>query len=445
MIAALLAMALAAPLSHEDVLAAVDARLPALRAAAAELDAAEAKELAKRGAFDPVLVGKGSAYGGKDARTTVDAGVKASTLWGPSLYVGWTRGVGDFPAYAEDAKTGESGELFARLEIPVLDGLGFGAKRGELALATAGVAQKQASLADMDRKAHLEASKRYWSWVAAGRLLRIAEDQLGLAERRADALARQVELGQRPEMDRLDNERVLQERRAKVADARRKLELAALDLSQVLRDEGGSPIVPGAERLPEGWPEPAPLPDPPELSDLGWRPDRAKVEADIRSADIAARRARNALLPDLSVSAGTWRPIDSDLQPETVVGVSLEAPLALREGRGGRAASLAMLEAARAGARGLDDAIRAEIAGAFETRRLAEERAEASREAAARASDVLEMERRRLELGAGDLFQLLLREDSLAKARESLAESEYHLRMADALLAAALSSAPGET
>ncbi|MEZ4321611.1 MAG: TolC family protein [Myxococcota bacterium] len=439
MIALLIGLAWGAPLQLGDVLDRVDARLPAMAAAEARVDEAHGKVLSTRGAFDPVLVGKGGTYLNKYPRTTITAGVATDSIWGPSLEVGWARGVGDFPAYAEDAETGPSGEVYAHLAVPVLDGLGYGKDRAYLESAQASRLGKEAALLDVRRKARLEAAKRYWSWVAAHQALQVAEDQRELARQRNAALQRQVELGSRPQLDLIDNQRVLYEREAAVAMAEQKVQLAGFALSLFLRDPGGAPEVPTPEQAPAEWPALDPLPEADrDLQALGWRPDRAKADAEVLGATIDQRRAKNALLPKLEVSATGIQPLDPDTKTEIIGGVSVEAPLAFRQGIGERRAADARSRAVQEERRALDDAIRAEVAGALEARRLAEAAAVAAREAAERAREVLQMERRRVELGGSDLFQLLLREDSLAKARKASIDAEYDLRVADAVVRAAL-------
>lgn len=443
---ALLGIALgsAEPLHLPEVLEGVDARIPMVAAAEARLDEADAKVLAKRGAFDPTLVGKASAYGGKDPRTAVDVGVRTDTLFGPELTVGWMRGVGDFPDYAYDQRTGPSGEVYGKLEIPVLDGLGYGKERAALDVARSMQLEKGAALADVERKVRFEAEKRYWAWVAAAMDLQIAEDQLELARRRRDAFARQVELGNRAPLDQVDNERVLGERQAELANARQKLELAAIALSLYLRDAAGEPRVPSRTQAPTAWAEPAPLPEIDAVVAEG-RPDRAKLAAEVQAATAQQRRARNAFLPDVKVSAAGYQPLDPDEKSEVVAGLSVGAPLAFREALGERRGAEARVTAATAELRALDDAIRAEIRGALEARRLAGERAEAARNAADRATEVLGLERRRFELGGSDLFQLLQREDAAAKARKTAVEAEYALRVADAAVTAALAGVKADS
>jgi outer membrane protein TolC len=433
-----IAAALAAPLQLAEVLEAADARVPELQAADAAVEAAQGSVTEKRGAFDPTLVGGATVYGGKEPRNVVDTAVKTKTLFGPSFSVGWVRGVGDIPPYDLKDETGPSGEVYAKLDIPILEGLGWGEKRAALAAALAKQLGTEAKRDDIIRKVRFEAAKRYWKWVANAAILRVANDQLELARRRTAALERQVEMGNRPEMDLVDNERVLNERLAKAAGARTKLELAALDLSLFLRLPDGTPRVPTLDEVPEGWPAPDPIPEMPDLSDLGFRPDHRTLDAQVTAIDIEQRRARNRVLPDITVSGAAFEPLDADKERELMAGVAIDAPLAFRAGLGARRSADAARIATEAEQRALDDGIRAEINGAFVARRLAEEQAVAARIAAQRAQRVLELERRRFELGGSDLFQLLMRERSAASAREAEADAEFRLHVADAKLRAAL-------
>ena len=436
---ALLGAAQAAPLTLDEVLARVDQRVPQLAAAEARLQEAEAKVLSKQGAFDPVLSGKGSVYTTKYPRSTFDTSLSSQTPWGPSLEVGWARGIGDFPAYDGKYETVQNGELYGTLTVPLLDGLGYGKERASVDGMRASQAEKQAALLDMQRKLRLEAAKRYWAWVAASRALQVAEDQLQLAERRNLAFTREVELGSRAKFDLLDNQRALLERQSEVASAQQKVFLAALDLSLLVRDASGSPVVPTLEDAPTTWPDLAPLPsDARDLASLAWRPDRSKLDAQLQRATIEERRAQNGVLPKLNMTATTIQPLQDGEPNELVGGVSFQAPVAFRESVGERRAATARVVVAREELRALDDQIRAEIDAVLETRRLAELRAEAAREAVERAEEVLVMERRRFELGGSDIFKLLLREEYTAKARKSAIDAEYALRVADAAVRAAL-------
>lgn len=439
MIFALLGAAFGAPLMLSDVVDGLDERVPKLQAAEAKLAGVRGSLLAKRGVFDPTLVGKAKAYGGKYVRDHVVVGVDAQTIYGPGVHLGYTRGTGDIPDYAYDTKTPDEGELVAQLDVPLLKGLGMGGARADLMMARQKVVLTESDVADAQRRIRWNAGTKYWGWVAAGMDLRIAEEQLRLAERRSAALVRQVEEGSKAPLDQLDNERVLEERRAKVALYRQKLVMKARELSLYHRAEDGTPIVPADDQLPEAWPPPEDLPDQARVDGaFDARPDLTSTQLALELAALRRRAANNALLPDLTVTGTYIEPLDTETKPEMVAGVSLKAPLAFRKGRGELQASEGALVAAEAEARLARDIVEMEIATALAVRTQAAERAASARIAAQRAREVLELERRRYGLGGSDLFQLLQREDKLAYARLAEAEAERDLRIADVDLHAVL-------
>jgi outer membrane protein TolC len=416
-----------------EVLAGIDARHPKIAATEAKLDAAEGGVLQSRGAFDPVLKGKAATYGGKYERNVVDVDLTSRTVVGPAVSVGYSRGTGDIPEYAGDTKTGPTGELVGRVEVPLLKGLGVNKERIKLRNARLKLLASEAALVDTQRMLRWDASDAYWSWVAAGMAVAVVTEQFELASRRASALVRQVEEGSRPQLDLYDNERVLAERTAKLAEARQKLETSALKLSLYLRAEDGTPVVPGPSLLPTAWPAPLPLPLPEVVEGvLDRRPDLDVAEQQVFIAAQTRRQAGNGLLPEVNVSATGIQPLDSDVTHEVIAGVEVKAPLALRAGRGARWQANAQLAAAEADRRMVADVIRAEVEMALVRRRLAEERAEATRLGAERAAEVLRLERRRFELGGSDLFKLLQREDALMKARDARVKAELAVRLADA-------------
>ena len=438
MLTALFGWAFAGALSLDEVLGALDARLPAWDEAAAEVAAAEAKVLSARGSFDPKAVGKAGQYD-EDSydRWLTEAKVGAASVWGPSLDAGHRAGVGDFPTY-DGRKTGEAGELFVRAEVPVLDGLWFGEARVDLDVAQAMAVNKDAARAAKGVALRRKATEAYWKWVAAGQARAVEARQLALAEERVRMLGRQVEEGGRAALDLLDNERALYERKEALIEAEQKLDLAAIELSLWWRAADGVPQVPSDDALPAEWPEiPAERPVDDDLARASERPELRAVAALTDAAVRQRQRAGNSRLPDLAVTGEYSEDLASG-SSEFYAGVGLTSSLLLRKERGSFAAAEAELRRLDAATRGLNDQVRAEILAAHAVRDTARQRVEATRAAAARADEVVTLERRRFELGGGDLFQLLLRESTLAKAQKSVVEAELALRLAQAGVEAAV-------
>lgn len=419
----LLCAAWAGPLTLGDVLDELDTRVPALQAAEAEVDAAEAERRARSGAFDPRLKGKGSVYGGPYPRDIVEVDVVTKTPLGPSFSVGYERGYGEFPTY-DDAKTNASGEWVVGAKVPLLEGLAWNKDRLKLQQARGKLTMAEAKQGDVLRKLKLKAGESYLKWFAMGRALQLAEDQLTLAERRAAALTRQVEEGSRSQLDLLDNERVLELRRAKRADARRKLEQAAIALSWFSRDAESRPQIPLPEDLPKAWPDVVAADTPTS------RPDLQVRQTQLELTRLERRTAANRLLPSVDLVGEAAIPLDGEVV-ESRLGVAIDAPLTFRRELNDRRAAEARVARSEADVRALQEGIEQQIASADAAVRGLQARVEAARRAAQRAEEVLELERRRFQLGGSDLFQLLQREGGVAKARQERIEAELDWRLAE--------------
>ena len=436
----LLPLAWGAELTLDDVLESVDERVPALSEAVQKQRAAEGKALASRGAFDPKLVGKGKAYADDPYdRNLLEGYLSARAPIGAELRAGWRYGVGDFPAY-DGEYTGDQGEVFVGGELDVLDGLLYGDDRVVRDVADAMLLSATADL-DMKRVlARRKATESYWKWVAAGRALAVEQSILQLAEQRVGMLRRQQEEGSRPLFDVIDNERVLFERQEAVIANQQKLRVAGVELSLWWRDARGDPQVPGDDLLPPEWP---PLPESSRLDEdlersLG-RPDVAAVQAVREAAEAERKRAGNARLPDLTVGGEVNQDPGYD-KTELIGTVELGSSLLLRKERGSYDAAAAEVMRVEARLRGTRDRVRADVLAAHAVRDTAYDRVEAAKNASDRATEVVRLERRRMELGSTDLFQLLLREDKLEKARKNLVEAELQLRLAEAAVQAAVGS-----
>lgn len=411
--------ALAAPLELGTVLAEVDARIPQLAAAEAKIAAAEGKLLATRGAFDPTLVGKGGAYGGKDPRQVADVAIVAQSVLGPTLSVGWTYGQGSFPTY-DDRETGETGDVTVGATVPLLQGLVWGADRAALAVADATV---DAAGADLDTKRldiRRKAAEAWWKWAGAGAKLGLERELLRLAEDRQAGLERLVQEGALPRLDALDHQRVVLERRAAALKAEQELIVSSVLLSLWYRTADGAPIVPSEDELP-----PLPRPTPSESVDdvaraLARRPELVALAARIDAAEAELKAAGNLRLPALDAVGSA----DQGKDTELYVGMQLKAPLPQRKGRGSVAAAQATLDALQAERTGMTDQVRAEVVAARAARDLAARRAGDLQDAAALAAEVARLEQRAFTLGASDMFRVLARETKLGEAGRKAFEEQ---------------------
>jgi outer membrane protein, heavy metal efflux system len=438
-----LGVALAAPLTEADVVAAVDARVPELAAAEAKRREAEGKRLAAQGAFDPKLKSKlERELVGPYERTSLDAALQAETPWGVGVEAGYRLGIGDFPTYYGAYDTLDGGELRLGLTASLLQDLGMPQARAdrlvadELARAAAEGAQ--------DKRQQLtgKAVSSYWKWVANGEKVALATELLALAQTRQDGIEGRVAEGALPRLDALDNGRVVLEREAELLGATRDAEQAGLALSWFLRGPDAAPAAPGAEDRPDTAPAASAIlgtaADPLVARALAVRPDIAALDAVVRAAEVELRRSGVALLPRLDARGGVSQDRGAGdpklAKTELDVGLSLEVPLAFRKGRGERARARAALERVEAERRGRRDRVSLDVRAHVLGRDAALARWRLAEAGADRAQEVARLERRAFELGGSDVFRLTKREEALAKARKTRIEAHLEYRMAEAAL-----------
>ncbi|HFE46656.1 MAG TPA: hypothetical protein ENJ18_14370, partial [Nannocystis exedens] len=331
-------------LGLEEVLASVRATHPDLEAAQWRIDERDGEALAARGGFDPVVSIRGKwAPVGYYPSGQVDALVRQATpIWGISAYAGYRLGLGSYAIYKGELQTLSGGELRAGVNVPLWrDGPidRRRAKIGETEIKVrAAYAQRSADLLAVER----DATKAYWSWVAAGAALRVARELLSIAEARAASLAQQVAAGSLPALMIIDNRRLVLDRGTKAIEAERKFRAATLSLSLFFRDAELQPIRPSEAQLPPAFPAV-------DLRSLGTvksavmqalerRPDVHVLEAAREAAALRIRLTANQRAPAVDLQAFVSKDLGigpAELSPtELGVALSVEFALPLRQARG---------------------------------------------------------------------------------------------------------------
>jgi len=447
----------APPLSLADVWASVEAHHPTIAIAAAEAAAARGDQLAQDGAFDPVIKGKATGDAGYYPGLIADVGVDVPTsVWGATVSGGWRGGYGDFPAYDGKYKTNDGGELRLGLLLPLL-------RDGAIDRRRAGVervALEQRVQEEAVRGARLElrraAAVAYWEWVAAGARVDVARRALELARARDAQLLERARAGDVATIEHRDNERLVAQRRARVAVAERALDKAALDLALFVRDDGGAPVVVDASRLPTLTPPPARIEDRRALIDeaLARRPDVVRLQIVDEQLGVDARLADNQLLPGVALVAGVSQDLGGSSStpssptawgagdktravPEAEVGVAVDLAVPFRQARG----RVAVVQAQRARlaeqARLLRDRVAVEIDDAGSAARAAAARLAAATAEVDAAVDVEDAERTRFVAGDATLLTVNLREVATVDARLASIDAALEARRAEIALLAA--------
>ena len=440
-------------LTLEEVLNSVAQRYPLLKAVFTEQDVADADLLNAEGQFDVTWKTKVAAVPiGYYQQVRADSAIEKPTdVWGSSFFAGYKLGTGDFASYDGRLQTLGFGEARAGGNLPLWRNRSIDRRRASRSRAVLGVELASLTVAQQRIELRRTATVRYWAWVAAGRRLGFAERLLKIAVDRDAGLEGHVSAGNAADIDRTDNERAIAQRTSQVASSRRALEQAAIELSMLLRDQAGVPLVPTAAQLPgltaEGQPAlPSAANDDIAVA-VRQRPEARRLNVQAMQQRIERQWADNQRAPGLDLQvmvAKDFGPaIDGrpDLsKPVVEAMVLLEIPLQTRFMQGRADQARAMQTRMELQAAFATDRIKADVADAHSALRAAVDRIAAATREVKAALALEDGERSRFDLGYSTLLIVNIREQQTAEAqlREIDALFDYRRALAD------LSAARGE-
>jgi outer membrane protein TolC len=430
----------AAPLRLEEVLDSVAAAFPLLYAVELERSIAAAQRLAAEGQFDPLLRLRSAEQTGTFASSQLAASIEQATPFaGLTTFAGWRWGLGNFPIYYNNRKTGAGGELQAGVVLPLLQNRDIDPRRARLR-----IAQITENLAEPTiRRARLDffraAAGAYWGWQVAGAQYRVAEELLRLAVDRQQIFDVQFREGKIAEAPVALNQRLVASRREALLAAERLLQQNALRLSLYLRDDHGQPVIPPASWLdPDFWHTPLAAPRVDGLSadvQLAWnqRPELQRFQLEKQRRSVEWQLARNQLLPTLNLSlqgaqdlgntkktfTGTG-PFASDRTTGEIAAL-FELPLPLRNARGQLLTAQAQLGQLLAQERYARDEIALQVQDAVSELTLTYQRLLQAQEELRQAERVLQIETIRFQEGRISLVELNLQEIAAAEAKTKVA------------------------
>ncbi len=428
--------------AHHPVM--LQARLTAARA--------EAERLEKQGAFDARLKGgvryrrynSSSAVGAVQKVLESSFSVDFLSRYGIGVSTGFKRAAGDIKTPV--SPTGEGGEYFLELTIPLLRNLGENPKAAAESQAFLKEALARLKLRRTELKLLQDALKHYWTWVGARHKLAVEERLLQLARERLTAIENKIRSGLLPRIDRVEADREVQRRLGRVHKARRGLQKSAYALSLFLWREGLQPdAVPTPAQAPSPMPVPRPFPaervESGKLTALTRRPELRVLKLAQDIAAIDRELARNQLLPrlDLVLRQGWQTGTDAIEGPVIKAGVRLELPV-LRRGAKGRLRQ-ALLDLANLNAQEKQTLRRIliEIQDWASAIQAAYDRYLAARDELRLARALERGEKKAFELGDSTLFLVNRRERASGEANVKLIDVmvEYHQAVAGFLAATA--------
>lgn len=441
----------AGPLTPGAVLRSSSLTFPSILEAFEREAAARSDQLAADGAFDLLL--KGEAY---DRVTGTFSGgfAKAEARQplrplGAEVFGSYRVSDGRFPIYENINNTNQLGEvkigaLFSLLRDRRIDQRRFGIEDTRLA---ASQARLDVMLVQMN--VQHEALRAYWRWVAAGQEIRVFEELLEIAEARQIGLTREVNEGARARIALTENEQNLLRRRTLLEEAKRNFATAANSLGYYLRGTGGQLIVPTREQLPDT----ARLAAIPPVETLLAVPlgDMIRTRPELQNFRVALERAtnkvelkRNDLQPKLDASVELSRDFGAvgDGGPtfdsnDTVVGVTFTVPLQRRAARGAVERAEAELRETELRQRRIADQITIDVSNILVNLTTALKLGDLADAEVKQASAMVQAERTRFRLGAGDFFLVNVREETAANAQISAIRADLSGRLAEASFNAA--------
>ena len=439
------------PLLPDSVLRSSSLRFPSILESFEREAAARSDQLTADGAFDLMLEAEyydrftGTFSGGYGE-------VKATQPvmpYGGKLFGSYRISDGRFPIYENIYNTNQVGEfkvgaLFSLLRDRDIDSRRFAIEDTRLA-----TSQARLDILLVQLKVQHEALKAYWTWVAAGREIRVYEELLEIAQARAVGLGRQFQAGAIPRVALIENEQNVLRRKTLLEEAKRNFLTTANTLSYYLRDNSGRLIVPTRDQIPPDSAL-ANLPEMRALMDMR-RSDILDTRPELQDFKIALERARNKIAlrrndmqPRLDASVELSRDFGAvgDGGPtfdstDTVVGVTLTVPLQRREARGRLQRAEAEMRELELRRRRVADQIEVELDNILTNLNAALRLSDLAEQEVVQANAMVAAERKRFRLGAGDFFLINLREESAADAQVRAIRAELTGRLATASFNAA--------
>lgn len=434
------------PLLPEEVLRSSLLTFPAILEAFEREAAARSDQLGADGAFDLMLKGEyydrltgfySGGFGKVEARQPLRP-------YGAEVFGSYRVSNGDFPIYENYNYTNALGEakvgaMFSLLRNRDIDSRRFAIEDTRLA-----AAQARLDVLLVQLNVQHEALRAYWRWVGAGEEIRVFEELLEIAEARQIGLTREVNEGARARIALTENEQNLLRRRTLLEQARRDFQTASNSLGFYLRGSDGQMIVPTREMLPDlsRMRDVAPvemLVTGPLNEIIFSRPELQTFRLALERANNRVALRQNDLQPSLNASVELSRDF-GQIGPggpgfdstDTVVGLTFSVPLQRRTARGAVQRAEAELRETELRQRRIADQITTEVGNILANLSAALKLADLAEAEVKQANQMVQAERTRFRLGAGDFFLVNLREETAANAQISAIRADLAGRLAEA-------------
>lgn len=434
------------PLLPEEVLRSSALTFPSILEAFEREAASRADQLSADGAFDLML--KGEYYDRLTGFYSAGFGkVEASQPlrpYGAEVFGSYRVSDGRFPTYENYNYTNNLGEIKVGALFSLLRNRDIDSRRFAIEDTRIAASQAQFDVMLVQLNAQHEALRAYWRWVAAGEEIRVFEELLEIAEARQIGLAREVGEGARARIALTENEQNLLRRRTLLEQARRDFLTASNSLGFYIRGSNGQMIVPTREMLPDlarmkSVARPEALVATPVSDVIQSRPELQNFKLALERATNRVALRQNDLQPSLNASVELSRDF-GQIGPggpgfdstDTVVGLTFSVPLQRRTARGAVQRAEAELRETELRQRRITDQITTDVSNILANLGAAIKLADLADAEVKQANQMVQAERTRFRLGAGEFFLVNAREETAANARISAIRAQLAGRLAEA-------------
>lgn len=437
-------------LEFQTVIQELATNYPPLEQARLKRKITEGKLLEKQSAFDTELKSKNVLTPlGYYENIQLDTSITQPTpLWGTTFFSGYRLGNGSFADYDGKKETLSLGEWRGGLEVPLLKNGAIDPSRAEIQ-----ALQMQLQIVDLDifekrLKFTQKALETYWDWLAAHHQKRVAQKVLNLALLRNEQLKAQIELGKKPPIDRVENQRAVLKRQNKMIELSQKERSAAYKLSLYLKNQR-IPTDREAIEFPPGPAQCALEATPMIQRALSRRPERLINRIQIQQNQLGTQLAENQRLPNLDlflVLSQDFGEGSKTKQPfEAQTGLQFKWPLQMRKARGQLQQLQAENQQLKLNDQFLKAQIKREVQAALLKRNMACKQMSLAENEVKLSTQLALGEKARFDLGATSLYIVNKREQDLADAQLKNIGSIQAFYQAESQLALVQGLLPGKT
>jgi outer membrane protein len=419
--------------NHPDI---IQAKLDRQRAMAERIEA--------QGAFDPSLSADGfynrfnssSAVGDVQEAFTTNTSIDWLSGYGAKFSVGSKLALGDIKTPI--SPTGDAGEYFLKLQIPILRGAIYNEKN---------VKEQQAKIKETIADFKLNQKKlevlaksiqKYWSWIGAFQKLEAEQELLNLNTEQAEQVQQQVQYGSLANIDHIEILREVQKRRGKVATETASYQQKAIELTSFLWKEDGEPYpIVSSKNLPKqdliNLDFEVPDIFDAKLTALENRPEFMSLKKFKEVVDWNRKFAKNQYLPELNAYGYQGVEVGGNsIGPTTQAGIELMLPFRNRRASGKLKQAKIDMSKLNVQEKQLAQRIFLEVENSFQILRNSYDAYLAAKEELVFASQLAIGEKDKFDLGSSTIFLVIRRQRSLVDAKINLIESFVNFNVSKA-------------